>query len=115
MPQRRISPILPANGARRSRMSVISGTNAVAFTRKVRAVVGEPRGMATKGAHVVGPSFEARKKERAPQDDGRCGTLRRVVDFQHAAADLVFLDRFELRLEIALAKTVVALALDELE
>ena len=36
-------------------------------------------------------------------------------DLQHAAPDLVFLDRFEQRLEIAFAKTVVALALDELE
>src|SRR4051812_17296069 len=34
---------------------------------------------------------------------------------QHAAADLVFLDRFEERLEVALAESVVALALDELE
>jgi hypothetical protein len=41
--------------------------------------------------------------------------LCRVVDLQHAAADLVFLDRFEQRLEVAFAKTVVALALDELE
>src|SRR5665213_1482604 len=45
----------------------------------------------------------------------RRSSLRRVVDFQHAAADLVFLDRFEQRLEIALAKAVVALALDKLE
>src|SRR6266851_449706 len=41
--------------------------------------------------------------------------LRRLVDFQHAAADLVFLDRFKQRLEIAFAESVVALALDEFE
>src|SRR6202521_504054 len=41
--------------------------------------------------------------------------LRRALHLQHAAADLVFLDRFEQRLEIAFAETVVALALDELE
>src|ERR1700726_5783 len=39
----------------------------------------------------------------------------RRIHLQHAAADLVFLDRFEQRLEVAFAKTVVALALDELE
>src|SRR5215470_18016730 len=38
-----------------------------------------------------------------------------VLHLQHAAADLVFLDRFEQRLEIALAESVIALALDELE
>src|SRR5260370_25578093 len=41
--------------------------------------------------------------------------LLRGLHLQHAAADLVFLDRFEQRLEIALAETVVALALDEFE
>ena len=41
--------------------------------------------------------------------------LRRVPHLQHAPANLIFLDRFEQRLEIALAETVVALALDELE
>src|SRR5664279_2496484 len=41
--------------------------------------------------------------------------LRRVVHLQHAAPDLVFLDRLEQRLEIAFAKTVIALALDEFE
>src|SRR5689334_19265421 len=34
---------------------------------------------------------------------------------KHAALDLVFLDRFEQGLEIALAETFVALALDDLE
>src|SRR5215467_6215003 len=38
-----------------------------------------------------------------------------VLDLQHAAADLVFLDRFEQSLEVALAEPVVTLALDELE
>src|SRR4029077_16360434 len=38
-------------------------------------------------------------------------TLRR----QDAAPNLVFLDRFEQRLEISLAETVVSLPLDELE
>src|SRR4051794_25729117 len=42
-------------------------------------------------------------------------SLRRRLHLQHPAANLVFLDRFEQRLEIALAKAVVALALDELE
>src|SRR5258708_38940941 len=40
---------------------------------------------------------------------------RRVVHLQHAPANLILLDRFEQRLEIAFAKTVVTLALDELE
>src|SRR5262249_44919536 len=40
---------------------------------------------------------------------------RRVPDLEHTAAYLVFLDRFEQRLEIALAESIVALALDELE
>src|SRR5581483_4021894 len=38
-----------------------------------------------------------------------------MLHLEHTAADLVFLDRFEQRLEIPLAETVVALALDELE
>src|SRR5205085_7425448 len=46
---------------------------------------------------------------------GKRRALSRVFHLQHAAADLVFLDRFEQRLEVALAETVVALALDELE
>ena len=41
------------------------------------------------------------------------GALR--CRFQHAAAELVFLDGDEQRPEIALAETLVALALDELE
>ena len=41
--------------------------------------------------------------------------LRRVLHFQYTPANLIFLDRFEQRLEIALAKTIVALALDEFE
>src|SRR5688572_26320364 len=41
--------------------------------------------------------------------------LRRIAHLQHASPNLIFLDRFEQRLEIALAKTVVALALDEFE
>src|SRR3981189_3315778 len=45
----------------------------------------------------------------------RSRILRRVVHLQHAAANLIFLDRFEQRLEIALAKAIVALALDEFE
>jgi hypothetical protein len=35
--------------------------------------------------------------------------------FEHAAPDLVELDAFEQRLEVAVAKALVALALDELE
>src|SRR3984957_10859023 len=42
-------------------------------------------------------------------------SLRRIVHLQHAASDLVFLDRFEQRLEIAFTESVVALALDEFE
>src|SRR3954454_4721890 len=42
-------------------------------------------------------------------------SLRRILHLQHTPANLIFLDRFEQRLEIALAKAVVALALDELE
>src|SRR5439155_12774857 len=38
-----------------------------------------------------------------------------VPDLQHAAANLILLDRFEQRLEIALAESIVALALDEFE
>ena len=38
-----------------------------------------------------------------------------MIDLEHAAADLVFLDRFEQRLEVALAEAVVAAALDDLE
>ena len=38
-----------------------------------------------------------------------------VLHFQHAAANLVFLDRFEQRLEIAFAEALVALALDDFE
>src|SRR6202022_1298406 len=41
--------------------------------------------------------------------------LRRALQRQHTAANLVFLDRFEQRLEVAFAEAVVALALDELE
>src|SRR5690349_9313652 len=37
------------------------------------------------------------------------------VDADHAAADLVELDRFEQRLEIAVAEAFIALALDDLE
>src|ERR1700719_5224462 len=48
-------------------------------------------------------------------DDGEWSRRGLVADRQHAAPDLILLDRFEQRLEIALAKTVVALALDELE
>src|SRR6266446_836396 len=47
-------------------------------------------------------------------DEGEAN-LRRALQRQHTAANLVFLDRFEQRLEIAFAKAVVALALDELE
>src|SRR3954462_4938446 len=48
-------------------------------------------------------------------DEG--GLLRRglVAEGQHAAPDLILLDRFEQRLEIALAESIVALALDEFE
>src|SRR5471030_1703560 len=46
---------------------------------------------------------------------GRRGLLSRVSHLQHPPPNLIFLDRFEQRLEIALAETVVALALDELE
>src|SRR3954471_19658179 len=42
-------------------------------------------------------------------------SLRRVAHLQHAAANLILLDRFEQRLEIALAESIVALALDEFE
>src|SRR3546814_21085558 len=42
-------------------------------------------------------------------------TLFRSVGLQHAAADLVEFDRFEQRLEIALAEAFVALALDAFE
>ena len=42
-------------------------------------------------------------------------SLRRVAHLQHTPANLIFLDRFEQRLEIALAETIVALALDEFE
>src|SRR5882757_4737598 len=48
-------------------------------------------------------------------DDGEWSRRGLVADRQHAAPDLILLDRFEQRLEIALAETVVALALDELE
>src|SRR6202021_1559201 len=41
--------------------------------------------------------------------------LRRILHLQPAAPHLVFLDRFEQRLEVAFAKAVVALALDEFE
>src|ERR1700759_2479387 len=59
-------------------------------------------------------------QELAPQDDDSpCKSarrdLRRVIHLQHTAPDLVFLDRLAKRLEISLAKAVVALALDELE
>src|SRR5258708_40297556 len=47
-------------------------------------------------------------------DEGEVN-LRRALQRQHAAADLVFLDRFEQRFEVAFAETIVALALDELE
>ena len=40
---------------------------------------------------------------------------RRVAHLQHAPANLIFLDRFEQRLEITLAESIVALALDEFE
>src|SRR4051812_43611369 len=41
--------------------------------------------------------------------------LRRVAYLQHPPANLIFLDRFEQRLEVAFAEPIVALALDELE
>src|SRR6516164_9400784 len=43
---------------------------------------------------------------------GRGSRIRRL---EHAAADLIFLDRDKQRAEIAFAKTFIALALDELE
>src|ERR1043166_8489496 len=48
-------------------------------------------------------------------DSGVLSRRGPVAHRQHAAPDLVFLDGFEQRLEIAFAKTIVALALDELE
>src|SRR6476619_1694723 len=41
--------------------------------------------------------------------------LRGVPHLQHAPANLILLDRFEQRLEISLAESIIALALDELE
>src|SRR5271167_1686097 len=41
--------------------------------------------------------------------------IARPLALQHAAADLIELDRLKQSLEIALAKTLVALALDDLE
>src|SRR4030088_876879 len=41
--------------------------------------------------------------------------LRRIPHLQYAPANLILLDRFEQRLEIALAESIVALALDEFE
>jgi hypothetical protein len=48
---------------------------------------------------------------------GQCTRLPRWRAFRsdHAAAHLIELDRFEQRLEIALAEALVALALDDLE
>jgi hypothetical protein len=40
--------------------------------------------------------------------------LRCALHLQHATANFIFLDLFEQRLEITFAKTVIALALDEL-
>src|ERR1700676_3216113 len=48
-------------------------------------------------------------------DEVSSATLRRVLHLQHAPTNLVFLDRFEQRLEIAFAKAIVALTLDEFE
>ena len=42
-------------------------------------------------------------------------SLRRIPHLQHAPANLILLDRFEQRAEVALAEAVVAFALDELE
>src|SRR5258707_7787824 len=46
---------------------------------------------------------------------GNSGSLSRRIHLQHPTPDLILLDRFEQGLEVALAKAVVALALDELE
>lgn len=43
------------------------------------------------------------------------GTSLRICRLQQATPDLVFFDRFKKGLEVALAKTVVAFALDEFE
>ena len=50
-----------------------------------------------------------------PLPSPNAARLLRRLHLEHAAADLVFLDRFEQRPEIALAKSFVALALDEFE
>src|SRR6266436_2647773 len=65
--------------------------------------------------HLHGSRLCGAPSKRRCTASGTRWTLRRVVHLQHAAADLVFLDRFEQRLEVAFAKTIVALALDELE
>src|SRR5512140_1472082 len=46
---------------------------------------------------------------------GQHQRLRRRIHLQYPTPDLVLLDRLEQGLEVALAKAVVALALDELE
>src|SRR5258706_1336003 len=68
-----------------------------------------PESITTIGSMDSGPAPRG-----ASRNDEVNSDLRRV-HLQHAPADLVFLDRFKQCLEIALAKAIVALALDEFE
>src|SRR5687767_814421 len=51
------------------------------------------------------------RDERAPSQQ----SLRRLFDLDHAAADLVELDALKQRLEVAVAKAFITLALNDLE
>src|SRR5580704_11988996 len=63
----------------------------------------------------MGPGF---RQDDTIVDAAACEkrpALRHLLHLQHATPDLILLDRLEQGLEIALAESVIALALDELE
>src|SRR5687768_393159 len=74
-------------------------------------------GAAAEGPAPRGPPQERQEKGRARARPPPSESVVASGDFvlEDAAPDLVLLDRFEQRLEVALAEAVVALALDELE
>src|SRR5689334_18548830 len=74
-----------------------------------------PLASASASPECSSPSERRRSSEKPRGESTEVGGDRRASALEHAAADLIELDRFEQRPEVAFAEALIALALDDLE